>query len=100
VGASFAGIYGELTDASRFNRENHFGWRAYCSIAVAGAGGKDKCESENGRRLRAAERTLHIRLRSIELVHRLHLHEWAIDAGTVLALLSAERPLPRAALLN
>ena len=47
-----------------------------------------------------AERPLHFRLRSIELVHDVHLRERPIDPGTVLALLPAEWFMPGAALLR
>jgi hypothetical protein len=40
------------------------------------------------------------RLRSIELVHDEHLHKRPVDTGTVLALLPAERPMPRPTLLR
>ena len=52
------------------------------------------------RRLRAAERPLHFRLRSIKLVHDVHLRERPIDPGAVLALLPAKRLMPRPALLR
>ena len=74
----------------------------YCRIDVFDHGGKT-CQADKGEdvgRLRAAERPLRFRLRSIELVHDVHLRERPIDAGTVLALLPAERPLPRTALLR
>jgi hypothetical protein len=45
-------------------------------------------------RVRPAERPLRFRLRSIELVHDEYLRERPIDAGTVLALLPAERSVP------
>jgi hypothetical protein len=69
---------------------------------VPGNGGKtcpgDK--NENDRRLRATERPLHFRLRSIQLVHDEHLRRRSIDPGAVLALLPAKRVVPRPALLT
>ena len=68
----------------------------YCRIDVFDHGGKT-CQADKGEdvgRLRAAERPLRFRLRSIELVHDVHLRERPIDAGTVLALLPAERSVP------
>ena len=70
-------------------------------IDVSLQGGKTrKAGKGNVRRLRAAERPLHFRLRSIELVHDVYLRELSIDRGTVLALLPAERFMPRTALLR
>jgi hypothetical protein len=71
-------------------------------IDVSGYGGKT-CKSDKAddvRRLRAAERPLRFRLRSVELVHDVYLRERPIDPGTVLALLPAKRFVPRSALLR
>ena len=73
-------------------------WRR---IDVSGPGGKTrKAGRGNVRRLRAARRPLHFRLRSIKLVHDVHLRERPIDPGAVLALLPAKRLMPRPALLR
>jgi hypothetical protein len=71
-------------------------------IDVSGHGGKTckVAKAEDVRRLRAPERPLYFRLRSIELVHDEHLHKRPVDTGTVLALLRAERLMPRPALLR
>lgn len=66
---------------------------------IAGTCGEGQSEQAD-RRLRSAERALHLRLQSEQLVHRLHMRERSIDADAVLAMLSAERALSRAALLN
>jgi hypothetical protein len=71
-------------------------------IGGSGHGGKT-CKAGKGepvRRLRADERALRVRLRSIKLVHDVYLCERPIDPGAVLALLPAERPMPRPALLR
>src|SRR6516225_3311920 len=73
-------------------------WRR---IDVSGPGGKTrKAGRGNVRRLRAARRPLHFRLRSTELVHDVYLRERSIDPDTVLALLPAKRLVPRPALLR
>ena len=73
-------------------------WRR---IDVSGPGGKTrKAGRGNVRRLRAARRPLHFRLRSTELVHDVYLRERSIDPDTVLALLPAKRLMPRPALLR
>src|SRR5215471_18198378 len=54
-----------------------------CRIDIFDHGGKT-CQADKGEavgRLRAAERPLRFRLRSIELVHDVHLRERPIDAG-------------------
>ena len=73
-------------------------WRR---IDVSGPGGKTrKAGRGNVRRLRAARRPLHFRLRSTELVHDVYLRERSIDPDTVLALLPAKRLMPRPPLLR
>src|SRR5215813_9296389 len=71
-------------------------------IDLSGYGGKTckDAKSKNVRRLRAAERPLHFGLRSNQLVHDEYLRERPIDPGTVVALLSAKRLMPRCALLR
>jgi hypothetical protein len=71
-------------------------------LDVSGNGGKT-CQgdkNENDRSLRATERPLHFRLRSVQLVHDEHLRQRSIDPGAVLALLSAKRVVPRPTLLT
>jgi hypothetical protein len=71
-------------------------------IDISSNGGKT-CKGDKGedvRRLRATERPLHFRLRSVQLVHDVHLRQRSIDPGAVLALLPAKRVVPRPALLT
>jgi hypothetical protein len=93
-------IPGELCHADENDRSG-FGDRTGRYVALAGFGGKT-CEEHNGknRRVRPVLRTLYFRLRSVQLVHRVYVHQRSIDTGAVLALLSAERALSGAALLE
>ena len=77
-------------------RQYHDNGSPYCRVDVCGHGGKtyQAGKGEDVRRVRPAERPLRLRLRSIELVHDEYLRERPIDAGTVLALLPAERSMP------
>jgi len=71
-------------------------------IDISSNGGKT-CKGDKGedvRRLRATERPLHFGLRSIQLVHDVHLRQRSIDCCAVLALLPAKRVVPRPALLT
>ena len=80
-------------------RQYHHSGRSCRRIGVSGDGGKTcKAGKDDVRRLRAAERPLHFRLRSIKLVHDVHLRERPIDPGAVLALLPAERLIESAGL--
>jgi hypothetical protein len=45
------------------------------------------------------KRPLRLRLRSVQLVHGVYLPKRQIDTSAILALLSAQRAVPRAALL-
>ena len=98
--ASFA--TGSARAFHKMGRQYHDNGSPYCRVDVCGHGGKtyQAGKGEDVRRVRPAERPLRFRLRSIELVHDEYLRERPIDAGTVLALLPAERPLPRTALLR
>jgi len=71
-------------------------------VDVSGNGGKTckVVKNENVRCLRATERPLHFGLRSIQLVHDVHLRQRSIDCCAVLALLPAKRVVPRPALLT
>jgi hypothetical protein len=93
-------IPGELCHADEIDRSG-FGDRTGRYVALAGFGGKTR-EEHNGRnrRVRPVLRTLYFRLRSVQLVRRVYVHQRSIDTGAVLALLSAERALSGAALLR
>jgi len=83
------------------NRRSGVGGRARRSIAVAGSGGKAReGREEDDRCVRPIRGTLYFRLRSIQLVHDVYVHERSIDAGAVLAMFPAERSLSGAALLR
>jgi hypothetical protein len=97
VGVLGDGMFRRLFHAYPLDLENHACWCAHRGVVVSGAGSER--EKDDGR-LRAIDWALCVRLRSIELVHRLHLHQWQIDAGAVLALLRTERSLSCTALLN
>ena len=66
-------------------------WDGVCGcVNVAGARGKARKGEQLDWCLRPTRRTLHLRLRSVQLVHDEYLHQWPIDAGAVLALLPTE----------
>jgi hypothetical protein len=90
-------MFRRLFHAYPLDLENHAYWCARRGVVVSGAGSERK--KDDGR-LRAIDWALCVRLRSIELVHRLHLHQRQIDAGAVLALLRTEWSLSCPALLN
>src|SRR6516165_11096979 len=89
--ASFA--TGSARAFHKMGRQYHDNGSPYCRVDVCGHGRKtyQAGKGEDVRRVRPAERPLRFRLRSIELVHDEYLRERPIDAGTVLALLPAER---------
>jgi hypothetical protein len=93
-------IPGELCHAAE-NDDSGFGDLTRRDVAVAGVGGK-ACEEHRGsdRRVRPVLRTLFFRLRSVQLVRGVYVHQRSIVSGAVSALLPAKRALSGAALLR
>jgi hypothetical protein len=83
-------------------RQYHIGGSSCRRIDVFNYGGETRTadKRENVRGVCTAERPLRLRLRSTELVHDVYLRERPVDRGTILALLPAERLMPRPTLLR
>ena len=71
----------------------------FAALSLSSASAATCARKRADRSLRSAERPLRLRLRSVQLVHGVYLPKRQIDTSAILALLSAQRAVPRAALL-
>src|SRR5262249_17517693 len=89
----------EAIHVEKIGCDRRFGNSLCRSIAVLRFRGETCARKQADRCLRPAERPLRLRLRSVQLVRGVYLPKRQVDTSAILALLSAQRAVPRAALL-